>query len=75
MALSKRCIETLLDLVEIKLSTIQIFDREDAREANVLENCRDELDTVLKSKGELVHSALAEKAKPSRSRAASSATH
>lgn len=43
MALSKKCIETLLDLVEIKLSTIQIFDREDAREVAVLEACRDEL--------------------------------
>ena len=32
MTLSKRSIETLVDLVEIKLSCIQIVDRDDARE-------------------------------------------
>jgi hypothetical protein len=46
MALSKRCIETLVDLVEIKLSTIQVFDREDAKELAVLEACRDELSAL-----------------------------
>ena len=43
MALSKRCIETLIDLVEIKLSCIQVMDRDDAREQTVLESCRREL--------------------------------
>ncbi|MFO0995312.1 MAG: hypothetical protein U1F33_01420 [Alphaproteobacteria bacterium] len=47
MALSKRCVETMLDLVEIKLSTIQVMDREDAREAAILEACKRELAGLL----------------------------
>jgi len=43
MALSKNTIETLIDLVEIKLSCFEIYDREDNRELNNLERCRDEL--------------------------------
>ena len=43
MAMSKRCAETLLDLVEVKLSCIEIFDRDDRREVVLLETCRDEL--------------------------------
>ena len=43
MSLSKRSIEMLLDLVEIKLSYMDISDREDARDMQVLERCRDEL--------------------------------
>jgi hypothetical protein len=43
MSLSKRSIEILLDLVEIKLSYMDISDREDARDLQVLERCRDEL--------------------------------
>ena len=43
MSLSKRSIETLLDLVEIKLSCIEVFDREDQRELNSLEAARREL--------------------------------
>jgi len=43
MALSRRSIDTLLDLVEIKLSCIQVLDREDARELATLENCKREL--------------------------------
>ena len=49
MSLSKRAIGTILDLVEIKLSTIQIFDREDAREQALLESCRDELEAMARS--------------------------
>jgi len=41
--MSKRCAETLLDLVEVKLSCIEIFDRDDKREVKLLETCRDEL--------------------------------
>jgi len=33
--LSKRSIETLVDLVEIKLSCLDVFDREDAREKSL----------------------------------------
>ena len=43
MSLSKRSIETILDLVEIKLSSMQVIDREDARELAQLETCRREL--------------------------------
>jgi hypothetical protein len=43
MSLSKRSIEMLLDLVEIKLSYMDISDREDARDLQLLERCRNEL--------------------------------
>jgi hypothetical protein len=45
MKLSKQSLEILLDLVEIKLSTMQVHDREDARELVRLRNCRDEIMT------------------------------
>ena len=47
MALSRRVVETLLDLVEIKLSCMEVHDREDTREATCLEVCRKELKTLL----------------------------
>ncbi len=43
MALSKQSIETLVDLVEIKISYMDVLDRDDAKELRVLERCRDEL--------------------------------
>ncbi len=43
MSLSKRTIEMLLDLVEIKISYMDVADREDARDLVVLERCREEL--------------------------------
>jgi hypothetical protein len=43
MTLSRQSIENLLDLVEIKLSAMQVLDREDARELRHLETCRREL--------------------------------
>lgn len=43
MGLSRKSIEVLLDLLEIKLSCIEISDREDAREVKVLERARKEL--------------------------------
>jgi hypothetical protein len=46
MNLSKRSIEMLLDLVEIKLSYMDISDREDARDMQVLERCRSELQSL-----------------------------
>lgn len=46
-SLSKRTIETLNDLVEIKLSCIQVFDRDDAREMAALEGARRELTALL----------------------------
>jgi hypothetical protein len=41
--LSKQSLEILLDLVEIKLSTIMISDKDDIREVRRLKNCRHEL--------------------------------
>lgn len=43
MSLTKRSIELLLDLVEIKISYMDISDREDARDLQLLERCRAEL--------------------------------
>ena len=43
MSLSPRSVETLLDLVEIKLSCLEVQDREDARELAILETARREL--------------------------------
>jgi BMFP domain-containing protein YqiC len=43
MSLSRRSIEMLLDLVEIKLSYMDVSDREDARDMQVLERARAEL--------------------------------
>jgi hypothetical protein len=43
MSLSKRSVEVLLDLVEIKLSYMDIADREDQRDLQVLERAREEL--------------------------------
>jgi hypothetical protein len=48
MTLSRRSIATLLDLVEIKLSCLEVFDREDAREVKALNACKTELLTLLR---------------------------
>ncbi len=47
MSLSKRVVETLIDLVEIKLSCVEIYDREDKREIAGLESCRQELQKLV----------------------------
>jgi len=58
--MSKRSLETLLDLVEIKLSAMQILDREDAKELSQLENCRrDLLSQGADMKGQRVQAQLA----------------
>ena len=41
--LSRQSLETLIDLVEIKISKIEVCDREDAREVASLEKCLKEL--------------------------------
>ena len=43
MSLSKNTTEALLDLVRDRLSTIQVFDREDEREVVQLKRCLHEL--------------------------------
>ncbi len=47
MSLSKRVVETLIDLVEIKLSCVEVYDREDKREIASLERCRQELQKLI----------------------------
>jgi hypothetical protein len=41
--LSKQSIETLIDLVEIKLGCMEIFDRDDRRAVRELQGCLKEL--------------------------------
>jgi hypothetical protein len=41
--LSKQSLDILIDLVEIKLSTIMVHDKDDIREVRKLKNCRNEL--------------------------------
>lgn len=43
MGLSRSSVETLIDLVEIKLSCVEVYDRDDSRELQNLQRCRDEL--------------------------------
>ena len=52
MSLSKRVVETLIDLVEIKLSCVEVYDREDKREIAGLERCRQELRNLIESGAE-----------------------
>jgi hypothetical protein len=58
-SLSKRSIETLVDLVEIKLSCLDVFDREDAREKACLENARRELVAMMAAKRVIAPSSTA----------------
>lgn len=43
MCLSSKSIETLTDLIENKLASMEVFDREDARELAKMEKARREL--------------------------------
>jgi len=43
MSLSRSSVETLIDLVEIKLSCVEVYDRDDSRELVNLQRCKDEL--------------------------------
>jgi hypothetical protein len=45
-SLSPRSIDTLLDHVEIKLSCLEVYDREDAREKSYMQNARQELGSM-----------------------------
>jgi hypothetical protein len=46
MSLSKQTVDMLLDLVEIKISYMDVADREDARDLQALERCRAELKSL-----------------------------
>lgn len=72
MELSKKVVEALLDLIEIKLSCIQVLDRDDAREVKILQQARSELcaQAGIAPTGEVVPMrALAEAARRPRARA------
>jgi len=43
MDISRESLEIILDLIEIKINTLQIHDKDDARELNKLRKCRQEL--------------------------------
>ena len=47
MNISKRTLETLIDLVEIKLSCAEVYDRADSHEVAHLKRCRSELETII----------------------------
>ncbi len=47
--ISKQSLEILIDLVEIKLSSMMILDKEDMREWDKLKNCKREIHTLLKT--------------------------
>ena len=51
MTLSKQSLETLTDLVEIKLSCIEVWDKDDRRELKALERARDELRALQQQSG------------------------
>ena len=46
MSLSRQTVDILLDLVEIKISYMDIADRDDARDLQALERCRAELKSL-----------------------------
>jgi hypothetical protein len=43
MSLSRQSLEILVDLLEIKINSLHVQDRDDARELNKLRKCRQEL--------------------------------
>lgn len=45
--LSRGALETLLDLIEIKLQSMEVFDRDDVREAKSLGEARTEIASIL----------------------------
>jgi hypothetical protein len=69
MSLSKRTIEMLLDLVEIKISYMDVADREDARDLQALERCRAELRALDREAADVVAFAAPAR-RPGRPRAA-----
>jgi len=54
MTMTPRSLETLIDLVEIKLSCMEILDKNEAREVANLEQCLGELNVLAgrKAKGQ-----------------------
>lgn len=54
MSFSPRSIETLIDLVEVRISSIEGIDRNDIRAINRLKKCLGELETYIGHKPEPV---------------------
>ncbi len=50
MSFSPRSIETLIDLVEVRISSIEGIDRQDIRSINRLKKCLGELETYMGKK-------------------------
>ena len=48
MALSKRSMEILIDLLDVRISVLMVNDQEDARELARLKKCKAELEEILK---------------------------
>ena len=70
MSLSKRTIEMLLDLVEIKISYMDVADRDDARDLHVLERCRAELKALDRGEPATIMAFAGAGRRPGRPRAA-----
>ena len=49
MAISRKSLETLLDLVEIKLGCLEVWDMEDRKALETLQKCRREICGVLQA--------------------------
>ena len=54
MALTVKLVEELIDLVEIKLSCVEVFDAYDRQSVERLKRCRDELYGLVGKKTENV---------------------
>ncbi len=57
--LSKKSVELLIDLVEIKLGSLEIFDRDDRRALRELEACVKELSAIGRRAADIDATALA----------------
>lgn len=53
MYISCESLEIILDLIEIKINTLQIHDKDDARELNKLRKCRQELLSFKSNKSQI----------------------
>lgn len=51
MHFTRQSLTTLIDLVENKLSCMEVWDRDDRREAQLLKSCLEELQTARSESG------------------------
>lgn len=57
--LTRKSVELLIDLVEIKLGSMEVFDRDDQRIMRELEACRKELSALTRRQTPAAEPALA----------------